>query len=869
MAKKWSEVTASPQYQSLNPQQKVDAQNQYFSTVVAPQVPPDDVETAKSQFFSQYSTASTDFNTGNIRDESGKGFKTYNSSQEGIADQQRLLQSYQDKHGLNTIADIANRWAPPSENDTASYTKNIAQLAGFMPHEKLDLHDPETLGRLSYAQAIMEKGHNKVYMNRDQFIDIAKGGTGYQQPPQGPQNAPQEQPESNPYQPQPEQPNAPQSDTGAITDANQPGQAQPEPQGILDQAWQSLKDVGSAAWGAEKALTLGWLGTRDKASLTNPLGYLSPWANKEALTPEELQAGQAAQGLIKTGIAGGAFAAAAPLGAGVAEGLGLGAMGESVAGSAVGSVASQLADKQKVDLGQIGSDVALGEAFRVGGNLVSAGNAARRATMTAARAKEAAREARIGQLAEDTHAIQQAAPDLHGVSPADIAQNPSLADSFRKPGETAIVPERLRTSLKGIYGNEAGERMAQAMEQGSAPVAANPDWQPALDARWSQPLDESLTSRATRRLENEFNGLEKSRPAISASRLDELNQAYQSGSKTGANIPILGNLLNPSIRLSNLPANTLDQLGVGKAGKFGLAVGEGLENSLFGLGQVTRKSNQAALTKAAYGAENEAGTMAARKVEGATLARDDLDAMQQAHQQLADTHQPVIDSYQAQLDRAQELTKDLQAPNIQPADYLAKVQELNNVSVALKQLQPQAQQAADIVKASQDALEKQAAKVKEFGGLANSYKNAAKSGDAYTSIRNQTNTGAKRLLESEQAAGGKVTRDYSTGQLYEQKTPRQIMENKEETRFLSDNQNNFSNKAESKLVHWLHFVTKGSTLPAHLAAVGYSRAQAKAIMNDLARTGGKTLTGDQLRDVLGAVIKSKFATGAYSKSKQK
>ncbi|WFW31228.1 hypothetical protein NFJ71_18930 [Escherichia coli] len=37
MAKAWKDVIASPQYQALAPEQKVQAQEQYFNEVVAPQ----------------------------------------------------------------------------------------------------------------------------------------------------------------------------------------------------------------------------------------------------------------------------------------------------------------------------------------------------------------------------------------------------------------------------------------------------------------------------------------------------------------------------------------------------------------------------------------------------------------------------------------------------------------------------------------------------------------------------------------------------------------------------------------------------------------------------------------------------------------
>lgn len=40
------------------------------------------------------------------------------------------LRTYQTKYGLDTIAKIINRWAPPAENDTSAYALAVAKAAG-------------------------------------------------------------------------------------------------------------------------------------------------------------------------------------------------------------------------------------------------------------------------------------------------------------------------------------------------------------------------------------------------------------------------------------------------------------------------------------------------------------------------------------------------------------------------------------------------------------------------------------------------------------------------------------------------------------------------------------------------------------------
>lgn len=53
MAKAWKDVIASPQYQALAPEQKAQAQEQYFNEVVAPQAG-ENAEQAKQAFYDAY-----------------------------------------------------------------------------------------------------------------------------------------------------------------------------------------------------------------------------------------------------------------------------------------------------------------------------------------------------------------------------------------------------------------------------------------------------------------------------------------------------------------------------------------------------------------------------------------------------------------------------------------------------------------------------------------------------------------------------------------------------------------------------------------------------------------------------------------------
>jgi hypothetical protein len=89
------------------------------------------------------------------------GFQSFSTPEEGVAAVDRLLTSYQDQHGLNTIAGIVNRWAPPSDhNDTATLIQNASKWTGFAPNQPIDLHDPAVKEPLITAMIRNEQGGN-------------------------------------------------------------------------------------------------------------------------------------------------------------------------------------------------------------------------------------------------------------------------------------------------------------------------------------------------------------------------------------------------------------------------------------------------------------------------------------------------------------------------------------------------------------------------------------------------------------------------------------------------------------------------------------------------------------------------------------
>ncbi|ELD3784837.1 hypothetical protein QJH65_005182 [Escherichia coli] len=89
---------------------------------------------------------------GNAGRDSG-GFAKYTDDESGWEAARRQLSLYYTRDKLNTINGIITKWAPPSENDTASYIKQVSKAMGVDANEKLDLSDPSVMAKLSSYMA--------------------------------------------------------------------------------------------------------------------------------------------------------------------------------------------------------------------------------------------------------------------------------------------------------------------------------------------------------------------------------------------------------------------------------------------------------------------------------------------------------------------------------------------------------------------------------------------------------------------------------------------------------------------------------------------------------------------------------------------
>lgn len=109
-------------------------------------------------------------NPGNIRHSPGTrwqgmsanqndtAFVQFTGPQWGIRAIARTLITYQDKHGLRTVRLIISRWAPPNENNTESYIRQVANRVGVPPDGRIDVYDYRTMQTLVEAIIRHENG---------------------------------------------------------------------------------------------------------------------------------------------------------------------------------------------------------------------------------------------------------------------------------------------------------------------------------------------------------------------------------------------------------------------------------------------------------------------------------------------------------------------------------------------------------------------------------------------------------------------------------------------------------------------------------------------------------------------------------------
>ncbi|UYK82305.1 structural protein P5 [Xanthomonas sacchari] len=85
-------------------------------------------------------------------------FAVFTSAAYGFRAIVKILMTYQNKHGLRTVAGLIGRWAPPSENDTAAYVAQVSRALGVEPDTSVDVGAPATAFQLVKSIARHENG---------------------------------------------------------------------------------------------------------------------------------------------------------------------------------------------------------------------------------------------------------------------------------------------------------------------------------------------------------------------------------------------------------------------------------------------------------------------------------------------------------------------------------------------------------------------------------------------------------------------------------------------------------------------------------------------------------------------------------------
>lgn len=87
-------------------------------------------------------------------------FDTFDTAVWGIRAAAKILLTYQRKHGLETVREMIDRWAPPSENDTESYIAHVARQMDVEPDEPIgNLEDmPTSFAAMLETMILHENG---------------------------------------------------------------------------------------------------------------------------------------------------------------------------------------------------------------------------------------------------------------------------------------------------------------------------------------------------------------------------------------------------------------------------------------------------------------------------------------------------------------------------------------------------------------------------------------------------------------------------------------------------------------------------------------------------------------------------------------
>lgn len=96
-------------------------------------------------------------------------FEQFRSMAFGYRALMKLLRNYRRLYGCQTVADMIERWAPPTENDTRGYVAAVCRATGWAATYVPDVDGREDLCALAAAISLVENGRKAV------MADVERG----------------------------------------------------------------------------------------------------------------------------------------------------------------------------------------------------------------------------------------------------------------------------------------------------------------------------------------------------------------------------------------------------------------------------------------------------------------------------------------------------------------------------------------------------------------------------------------------------------------------------------------------------------------------------------------------------------------------
>ena len=104
-----------------------------------------------------------------------KAFEEFVSIEMGLRAGFIIIRNYFKKRpAVNTITTIISRWAPPSENVTTAYIREVSRRSGIDPNEPLRFDEKNKMCRIVQAMCWVECGQEVSFGRIENAYEFAK-----------------------------------------------------------------------------------------------------------------------------------------------------------------------------------------------------------------------------------------------------------------------------------------------------------------------------------------------------------------------------------------------------------------------------------------------------------------------------------------------------------------------------------------------------------------------------------------------------------------------------------------------------------------------------------------------------------------------